>query len=59
MNHKKKSRRCWASASIQALDLAISRFIYSFEYRAVHNRNIFLNILEHGTYGDTAPAQDF
>jgi len=32
MNPKKKSRRCRASASIQALDLAISRFIYSFDY---------------------------
>ncbi len=32
MNPKKKSRRCRASASIQALDLAISRFIYSFAY---------------------------
>ncbi len=30
MNPKKNSRRCRASASIQALDLAISRFIYSF-----------------------------
>jgi hypothetical protein len=30
MNPKKKSRRCRASASIQALDLAISCFIYSF-----------------------------
>ncbi len=29
MNPKKKSRRCWASVSIQALDLAISRFIHS------------------------------
>jgi hypothetical protein len=30
MNPKKKSRRCRASVSIQALDLAISRFIHSF-----------------------------
>ncbi len=29
MNPKKKLRRCWASVSIQALDLAISRFIHS------------------------------
>jgi hypothetical protein len=29
MNPKKKSRRCRASVSIQALDLAISRFIHS------------------------------
>ena len=29
MNPKKKSYRCRASASIQALDLAISRFIHS------------------------------
>ncbi len=29
MNPKKKLRRCRASASIQALDLAISRFIHS------------------------------
>ncbi len=32
MNPKKKSRRCRASVSIQALDLAISRFIYSLAY---------------------------
>ncbi len=32
MNPKKKSRRCRASVSIQALDLAISRFIHSLEY---------------------------
>ncbi len=32
MNPQKKSRRCRASASIQALDLAISRFVYSFDY---------------------------
>jgi hypothetical protein len=29
MNPKKKSLRCRASVSIQALDLAISRFIHS------------------------------
>ncbi len=29
MKPKKKSRRCRASVSIQALDLAISRFIHS------------------------------
>ena len=32
MNPKKKSRRCRASVSIQALDLAISRFIHSHDY---------------------------
>ena len=31
MNPKKKSRRCRASVSIQALDLAISRFIHSLD----------------------------
>ena len=34
MNLKKKSRRCRASISIQALDLAISRFIHSLGYRS-------------------------
>ncbi len=33
MNPKKKSRRCRASVSIQALDLAISRFIHSLGYK--------------------------
>jgi hypothetical protein len=33
MNPKKKSRRCRASVSIQALDLAISRFIHSLALR--------------------------
>jgi hypothetical protein len=32
MNPKKMSRRCRASVSIQALDLAISRFIHSLGY---------------------------
>jgi hypothetical protein len=32
MNPKKKSRRCRASVSIQALDLAISRFIHSLGF---------------------------
>jgi hypothetical protein len=35
MNPQKKSGRCRASASIQALDLAISRFIYSFDYNVL------------------------
>jgi hypothetical protein len=34
MNPKKNSRRCRASVSIQALDLAISRFIHSLDYKA-------------------------
>jgi hypothetical protein len=32
MNPKKKSRRCRASVSIQALNLVISRFIHSLVY---------------------------
>jgi hypothetical protein len=35
MNPKKKSRRCRASISIQALDLAISRFIHSLGCRTL------------------------
>jgi hypothetical protein len=36
MNPKKKSRRCRASVSIQALDLAISRFIHSLALNWYH-----------------------
>ncbi len=41
MNPKKKSRRCQALVSIQALDLAISRFIHSLECKGLM-RNQFL-----------------
>ncbi len=41
-NPKKKSRRCQALVSIQALDLAISRFIHSLECNLVKKFAIFL-----------------
>jgi hypothetical protein len=39
MNPKKKSRRCRASVSIQALDLAISRFIHSLAWKDLQTNN--------------------
>jgi hypothetical protein len=57
MNPKKKSRRCRASASIQALDLAISRFIHSLGWTSVGPGTLINQAVECYCASETHPHE--